>query len=76
MQHPLLNELHLMLALAGATTCLGLLPAGALAESVTLSNQEVVASWKVEHQQLEPDFVQDRQSGQTIPLRGELLAWC
>jgi hypothetical protein len=74
MQYPLLNELPLMLALAGATAFLGLLPEGAFAESVTLSNQEVVASWKVENQQLQPDFVQDRQTGQTLPLRGELFS--
>jgi hypothetical protein len=74
MQHPLFNELHLKVALAGATACLGLLPAGALAESVTLSNREVVAAWTIEHQQLHPDFVQDLLTGQTIRLQGELFS--
>ena len=55
-----------MLALAGASICLGLVPAGSLADAVTLSNDQVMASWKVEHEQLRPGFVQDRQTSQTI----------
>jgi len=74
MHHSILTELHQVLTLAGAAACLGWVPAGALAEAVALSNDQVIASWKIEHEQLRPDFVQDRQTGQTIPLRGELFS--
>jgi len=74
MQHSILSELRRMLALAGASICLGLVPAGSLADAVTLSNDQVMASWKVEHEQLRPGFVQDRQTSQTIQLQGELFS--
>jgi hypothetical protein len=74
MHHSILSELQQLLALAGAAACLLLVPAGAFAEAVTFSNDQVIASWKVEHEQLQPDFVQDRQTGQTVQLRGELFS--
>ena len=74
MRHSILSELHRMLPLAGVAACLGLVRAGALADAVTISNDQVTASWSVEHEQLRPDFVQDRQTSQTIQLGGELFS--
>jgi hypothetical protein len=74
MHHSILSELQQLLALAGAAVWLAMVPAGAFAEAVTFSNDQVIASWKVEHEQLQPDFVQDRQTGQTVQLRGELFS--
>src|SRR5664279_2368842 len=70
MHQSILIEFHRVLALAAAAACLGV----AHAEAVTLSNDQVIASWKVEHDQLQPDFVQDRQTGQIVQLRGELFS--
>jgi hypothetical protein len=74
MHHSILSELQQLLALAGAAACLLLVPAGAFAEAVTFSNDQVIASWKVEHEQLQPDFVRDLRTSQTIQLRGELFS--
>jgi hypothetical protein len=62
-----------VLSLAGALVSVGLFSATGLAQTVVLSNQQVYATWRVEQNQLWPESVQDRQTGQLIPLRGELF---
>ena len=50
-----------------------LLPVGALAATLTLSNDQVVAIWKTRGKVLWPESVRDLRTGQTIAIHGELF---
>jgi hypothetical protein len=73
MQHSLCCQLYRILALFAVAACLGLVSSRAFAQTVILSNDQVVATWKIEQGQLKPDSVLDRQSGQIVQLQGELF---
>src|SRR5208282_4591384 len=51
----------------------GLALTSAQAATVSLQNDQVVATWKTQGKALWPLVLQDKQTGQEIPLRGELF---
>jgi hypothetical protein len=58
---------------AWAMLLLGLAFTSAQAATVSLQNEQVVATWKTQGKALWPLLLQDKQTGQEIPLRGELF---
>jgi hypothetical protein len=59
-----------VLALASA----GWLAGSASAVTCTLTNDQIIATWNTHDNMLWPDSVQDRQTGEIVPLRGELFS--
>jgi hypothetical protein len=64
-QARLLSALALLLA--------GLTPTAIQAATVRLQNDQVSAAWTAQGKRLSPLSLQDKQTGQEIPLRGELF---
>jgi hypothetical protein len=61
------------------SAALGLLGAGSFplashAAAFTLSNDQVVATWKTRNKMLWPESLQDQRTGQTLSIRGELFS--
>jgi hypothetical protein len=73
MQHSLCCQLYQLRALCVVAACLGFYSSGAIAVTVTLSNDQVIATWRIDQAQLKPDSLQDRLTSQTVKLQGDLF---
>ena len=51
----------------------GLTSTAMQAATISLQNDQVAAAWRAQGKRLSPLSVQDKQTGQQIPLRGELF---